>query len=293
MREKKQKTALRVSGVSIIANLLLSAFKFIAGIFGHSAAMISDAVHSASDVFSTVIVIIGVKLSGKAADKDHPYGHERFEDIASLILAFILCATGLGIGLSGVQKIYTGEYGEAAFPGMIALAAALISIAVKEGLFQYTKRTADRIHSSALQADAWHHRSDALSSIGSFAGIVGARLGFPVCDALASILISVFIVKTALDIFRSASGDLTDKSCSGDVEEEIREVVLEQEGVKGLDLLHTRKFGSRVYVDIEISADGDMPLRDAHAIAEKVHHAVEDRFGAVKHCMVHVNPAEA
>lgn len=290
-REEREAAALRVSGISIAANLALSAFKLSAGLIGHSTALISDAVHSASDVFSTIIVIIGVKLSGREADREHPYGHERFESLASLFLAFVLGVTGLSIGVNSAQQIHSGEYGVTAFPGMLALAAALISIAVKEWLFQYTKRVSVKTGSSVLMADAWHHRSDALSSIGSFAGILGARLGFPVCDSLAGIIICVFILKTALDIFRDSSGKLTDRSCDPETLSGMDRLIREQPGVKNLDLLQTRQFGSGIFVDIEISADADLPLREAHEIAETVDRRIEEQFKNVKHCMVHVNPA--
>lgn len=291
MKKTNEQIALQVSAVSIVMNLLLSAFKFLAGIFGHSAAMISDAVHSASDVISTIIVIIGVKISGKAADKEHQYGHERFECVASIILAVILCATGIGIGITGARNIMSGEYGNFAIPGTLALIAAVVSIVVKEGMFWYTKIAANRICSGALMADAWHHRSDALSSIGSFVGILGAKLGLPIFDSLASIAICVFIIKAAIEIFRDAVGKMTDESCDTDTVDRMRQVVLEQQGVKGLDLIRTRKFGSRIYVDIEICADGQMPLWQAHEIAENVHLGIEQHFQEVKHCMVHVNPA--
>ena len=200
----EEQVVMRVSATSIAVNLLLSLFKLLAGIFGHSAAMISDAVHSASDVFSTVIVIAGVKIAGKDADSEHQYGHDRFECVASVVLAIVLGATGLGIGLSGVDKIRSGEYGSFAVPGMMAMIAALVSIAVKEWMFWYTKSAAKKVNCSALMADAWHHRSDAMSSIGSFVGILGARLGFPIFDSLASIVICVLILKAAVEIFLDA-----------------------------------------------------------------------------------------
>lgn len=181
--------AMRVSVISVIVNLVLSAFKLLAGIFANSGAMISDAVHSASDVFSTFIVMIGVTISGKKADKEHPYGHERMECVAAIVLAVILFATGLGIGWSGIQKIFFMNSDSLEVPGMLALIAALVSIVTKEWMYWFTKFTADKIRSDALRADAWHHRSDALSSIGALIGIGGARLGFPVLDPIASVVI--------------------------------------------------------------------------------------------------------
>ncbi len=287
-----EKAAMKVSAVSIVANVLLSAFKLLAGILASSGAMVSDAIHSASDVISTVVVIIGIRLSGKASDKEHPYGHERMECVAAIILATILAFTGLGIGYTAVAKILSGNYGELTVPGVLALVAAVVSIAVKEGMNWYTRSYAKKINSSALMADAWHHRSDALSSVGALVGIAGARLGYPVCDAIASLCICFFIEKAAYDIFKDAIDKMVDKACDEKLEDSLKNCALEQEGVLGVDLLRTRVFGNRVYVDIEISADGDASLRDAHKIAEHVHDAIEQSFSSVKHIMVHVNPVD-
>ena len=287
-----EKAAMKVSAVSIVANVLLSAFKLLAGILASSGAMVSDAIHSASDVISTVVVIIGIRLSGKASDKEHPYGHERMECVAAIILATILAFTGLGIGYTAVAKILSVNYGELTVPGVLALVAAVVSIAVKEGMYWYTRSYAKKINSSALMADAWHHRSDALSSVGALVGIAGARLGYPVCDAIASLCICFFIEKAAYDIFKDAIDKMVDKACDEKLEDSLKNCALEQEGVLGVDLLRTRVFGNRVYVDIEISADGDASLRDAHKIAEHVHDAIEQSFSSVKHIMVHVNPVD-
>ena len=283
--------AMKVSGVSIAVNLLLSVFKLIAGILAHSGAMISDAVHSASDVGSTFIVMIGVTLSGKKSDKEHQYGHERMECVSSIILSGLLLATGLGIGLGGVENIVKSSHGEViVVPGMLALVAAVVSIVVKEWMFWYTRGAAKKINSGALMADAWHHRSDAMSSIGAFVGIFGARMGFPILAPLASVVICLLIVKASVDIFRDAIDKMVDRSCDEKTEEEMRETILKVDGVKRIDLLQTRLFGSKMYVDIEIAADGAQTLDAAHEIAEKVHHAIEETFAEVKHCMVHVNP---
>lgn len=286
----EEQVVMRVSATSIAVNLLLSLFKLLAGIFGHSAAMISDAVHSASDVFSTVIVIAGVKIAGKDADSEHQYGHDRFECVASVVLAIVLGATGLGIGLSGVNKIRSGEYGSFAVPGMMAMIAALVSIAVKEWMFWYTKSAAKKVNCSALMADAWHHRSDAISSIGALIGIAGARLGFPIMDSIASLVIFVFIVKAAYTIFKDAMDKMVDHSCDEDTENAIRACVRKNKNVRGIDLLQTRIFGNKIYVDIEIALDGTMTLQQAHNIAEEVHDEIENDFPKVKHIMVHVNP---
>ena len=288
--KQHEKIAVNVSTVTIIINLVLAGFKFVAGFVAHSGAMISDAVHSASDVLATFIVILGVKLAGRDADRDHPYGHERLECVAALILGVILAATGFCIGLSGIRKITGGE--ELLIPGTLALIAAAVSIVVKEAMFWYTWLAAKKIDSSALKAEAWHHRSDALSSVGSFAGILGARLGFPALDPVASVVICLFILKAAWDILADALGKMTDHACPPALVQEMAESVLSQPGVLGLDTLNTRLFGDRVYVDVEIRADGDLPLKVTHATAQAVHDALEAQFPQVKHCMVHVNPAE-
>lgn len=288
--KREHNLAYKVSAVSIIVNLVLSFGKLAAGIAASSGAMISDAVHSASDVFSTVIVIVGVAMSRKKSDEDHQYGHERMECIASLLLAVVLALTGAGIGASGIKKIVGGNYGALAVPGLAALIAAVASIAVKEWMYWYTRAAAKRINSGALMADAWHHRSDSLSSIGALIGIFGSRLGYPVLDSVASVIISVFIVKAAYDIFKDAVDKMVDKACDDETIQEMRRMIEAQDGVLGIDLLQTRLFGNKIYVDIEIAADGTRTLNETHEVAECVHHKMEQNFPNVKHCMVHVNP---
>lgn len=289
--EKFKSVATRVSVVSILGNAALSIFKFLAGIFAHSGAMISDAVHSASDVVSSIIVIIGVRISGREPDKDHPYGHERFECVAALLLSMLLAVVGAKIGISAIDTIRNADAEAIAVPGTLALIAAIVSIVAKEAMFWYTITAARKIRSAALKADAWHHRSDALSSIGALIGIGGAMLGAPILEPIASIVICLFIFKVAIDIFRNAIDQMVDHRCDDETEEALRDCALAEEGVLGVDMLNTRMFGARVYVDIEIRVDGELKLTDAHEIAERVHDAVEERFPEVKHVMVHVNPA--
>ena len=286
-----EKTAVKVSMVSIIGNAVLTLFKILAGVFANSGAMISDAIHSASDVFSSIIVIIGVKLAAKKSDKDHPYGHERFECVAAIVLAVILLVCGLFIGHEAIEKIGAGNTGELAVPGMLALIAAIVSIVSKEAMYWYTRFYAKRLDSGALMADAWHHRSDALSSIGALIGIAGAMLGYPLMDTIASLVICIFIVKAAYDIFKDAIGKMVDRSCSEEVEQEISSFASEQEGVLGVDTIKTRMFGNRIYVDIKIFADGEITLTQSHRIAKQVHNAIEHRFDKVKHITVYVKPA--
>lgn len=288
-----KKVANKVSLITIVQNILLSVFKLFAGIFAHSNAMISDAVHSASDVFSTIIVIIGVKLASKKSDKEHPYGHERLECVAAIVLSIVLLYTGIKIGSQAVKDIIGGDYQNLQKPGMLALVAAVVSIVTKEIMYWYTRHYAKKIDSSALMADAWHHRSDALSSVGALVGIGGAMMGFPVMDSIASIVIFVFIAKAAYDIFKDAMDKMVDHSCDDETEKEMRDFVLAQKEVLSVDLLHTRIFGNKIYVDVEIGVNGSYTLRQAHEIAEEVHEGIEKNFPKVKHVMVHVNPADA
>lgn len=286
----EKKIVAQASTVGIVGNVVLSAFKLLAGILGNSGAMVSDAIHSMSDVFATFIAMIGVKMSKKGADEGHPYGHEKLECISSQILAGILFVTGLGIGSVGIEKIVAGNYGELAVPGMLPLIAAIVSIAAKESMFWYTRACAKKINSSAFMADAWHHRSDAFSSIGSLIGIAGARAGLPVLDPIASVVICLFILKVAVDIFRDAIRKLTDSACDEEYTAQVRDFIEKQEGVRGIDLLRTRLFGEKVYIDVELEVDGKQSLEKAHAIAERVHDGLENRFDNIKHVMIHVNP---
>lgn len=291
MENNFKHVAMKVSVVSIVVNVALSLFKLLAGIVAHSGAMISDAIHSASDVFSTFVVMVGIKMSDKKSDKEHPYGHERMECVAAIVLATILAMTGLGIGYSAVKNVIEGDYKHLAVPGILALVAAVVSILSKEAMFWYTRINAKKIDSGALMADAWHHRSDALSSIGALIGIAGARMGFPVADSIASLVICLFIEKASYDIFKDAIDKMVDKACDENTEESIEKCVLSEEAVLGIDLLRTRTFGNKIYVDVEIRANGDKTLWETHAIAENVHNSIEQKFPKVKHIMVHVNPA--
>ena len=287
-----QKVANKVSAVTIVLNALLSVFKLVAGIIANSNAMISDAIHSASDVFSTIIVIIGVKISAKDSDKDHPYGHERMECVAALILSVVLFMTGLGIGIQAFNDIVRGNYENLQMPGMLALVAAMISIFTKEAMYWYTRFYAKKIDSAALMADAWHHRSDAFSSVGALIGIAGSRLGYPIMDSIASLVIFVFIAKAAIDIFKDAISKMVDRSCGETMEKEIYDCVMKHEDVLGIDLLQSRMFGNKIYVDLEIEVNAEYTLEKAHEIAEEVQKDIEQSFPKVKHVMIHENPVK-
>ena len=291
-QEAFQAAATKVSLVSMVTNVILTALKLAAGVIAHSGAMVSDAVHSASDIFSGLIVLIGVKISSRAPDESHPYGHERFECVAALLLSGILALVGGTIGLNAVRDIVSGRAQEMEAPGLLALIAAVVSIVTKESLFWYTRGYAKKYRSTALHAEAWHQRSDALSSIGALIGIAGARMGVPVMEPIASVIIAVFILRVTVRIFRDAVEQMVDHSCSEEVEAAFRETALGQPGVMGVELLRTRMFGNRVYVDLEIAADPGLTLAAAHEIAERVHDAIEQTYPEVKHIMVHVNPAK-
>lgn len=284
-----ERTTRKLAVVGIAGNCALTAFKLAAGILGNSAAMVSDAIHSLSDVLATAIAYVGTKIAQKAPDESHPYGHDRFECLASVLLGAILLATGCGIGYGGVTALLSGSAGATA-PGTIALVAAAVSILTKEAMFQYTRHHARRIKSSAFEADAWHHRSDALSSVGALIGIGASMTGFPAGDALASIVICLFIFKVAYEVVSSAVNNLLDTPCDPQVEASIRTTIQSVPGIERIDLLRTRSFGSKVYVDAEVAIDGTMTLEAAHDIVEQAHDQVEQDFPDVKHIMIHPNP---
>ena len=288
--KNNEKIAIKVSVISIILNCLLTIIKFISGVISKSSAMISDSVHSLSDVLSTFVVIIGVKISNKKADSDHPYGHERIECVSAIILSGMLFIIGALIGINGIKNVTNSS--NLVMPGVLALIASIISIISKEAMYQYTIRVSKKINSAALKADAWHHRSDALSSIGSFIGILGSRLGFKIFDPLASVIISLCIIKVSIDIFKDAIDKMVDKSCDKEVIDKVISVIEKNESVKNIDDIKTRQFGNKAYVDVEISVDENLLLKDAHKVAEEIHDSVENEINIVKHCMVHVNPYE-
>ena len=273
--------------ITVVMNIFLSLIKLLAGFIGHSTSMISDGVHSLSDVISSIGVFIGLRISQKPADIDHPYGHEKFEAVLSNILAFILFLTGLSIGYSAIETIVSSSY---IIPKMMTIWAALLSIGVKEWMYHYTIRQAKKIESTALAADAWHHRSDSLSSIGALIGIIGARLGFPILDPLAALVITLIILKVAIEIFVEATNQVIDKAASPELVNEIIQQIQSVNGVLAIDSLKTRVHSNRIYVDLEISVEATLSLIEAHTIAEAVHYQLEQNIHKIKHCTVHVNP---
>ena len=280
----------KVAIVTIVVNLVLSIGKFAAGIVGNSTAMVSDAVHSASDVLSTFIVLIGARIAVKSEDRDHNYGHDKFENIASIILAMMLFATALALGYAGIQSIISATKGEFVKPSYIALVAAIVSIVVKEGMYWYTIYYAKKLDSQALKADAWHHRSDAFSSVASFIGILGAILGVLVLEGIATLFIAVLIIKVSYDIVKVVIKQLTDHAAPEELVGRIYKTIDEDKDVMNIDVLKTRISGSIIYVDAEIAVDSSLNIVDAHAIAERVHDKIEQDFKEVKHIAIHVNP---
>lgn len=278
-----------VSFLGMSVNLLLMMLKFVVGIVGHSSALLVDAVHSAMDVFSSMLAMAGVKTGHKKSDRKHSYGHKRLECVAVIILAAALTGTGLGIGLRGIDTIMDGDYSHLKTPGVTALWMALLLVVVKEVMYFYTRCIARELGSSVLMADAWHHQLDAMVSLWGFAGILGARIGFSIMDPAAGIFISMYIMKAAYDVFADAIAKLIDESCDVGTILEIQGIAESVDGVIEVDVVKTRLFGSKKYVDIEISADGNNTLCQNHGIAHEVYDLIVEQIDGIKHCMVHVN----
>lgn len=277
---------IKVSKTTIIGNILLSIIKILIGFFSKSNAMVADGIHSFSDVISTIGVIIGLKLSNKPADKEHPYGHERIESLVSLLLSIMLFLVALGIGMSGASDILNKTF---TIPSMLAIFAALLSILAKEWMYFYTMKYAKLIDSASLKADAWHHRSDSLSSLGALMGIIGARIGFPILDPLASLIICILILKVSYEIAKQSISQLVDESAKDDTITEIISKINSIDDVRKIDSVKTRLHSTKIYVDVEISVDSFLTVEEGHDIAIKVHNLIEENR-KIKHCMVHVNP---
>ena len=289
--QEEKKLGQRASSLGFVANVFLAVSKLTVGIIAHSQALISDSINSIGDVLSTFVVFIGIKLSRKDADKDHQFGHERLDSIAAILLSMFFLATAGLIGYQGVTTIIKGISEDIAVPGTLAWVVALIAIAVKESLYWYTIVVAKKINSTALKAAAWDHQSDVISAAGAFIGILGARLfGFALLDPILSLLICILIVITAIRIFKEGVDKLVDKSCDDETEAAISKSIESTEGVLRIDVLRTRLFGNRIYVDLEISVNAELSLEKAHEISETVHDQIEKEFPLVKHIMIHVNP---
>ena len=287
--ENRQKIGMQISRNTFLLNMLLAVIKFTAGILGHSTVMISDALNNATDSITTIVVLIGIKIGSKEADSNHPYGHERLESITSIIVGALILFTGVAIFYNAIQVLITGAY-EQNPPSITLLAIATVSIIAKELMYRYTKIGAMKIDSEAMLADALNHRADVFVSLASIVGISGARMGFAFADPLLSLVVCLFIFKVAIETFKEAISKLVDTACDEETINLIAEVILRVDGVIDIDELMTRMFGTRIYVDVEISVDENLSLKVAHDISEEVHDQVEAVFPKVKHCMVHINP---
>ena len=283
--------------IGSIVNLMLLIFKFLAGIFGHSAAMIADAVHSLSDFITDIIVIVFVRISSKPADSTHRYGHGKFETLASAIIGCVLLGVGVGIFVSGVRSIVGAWQGEVlAAPNKLALIAAAVSIVLKEGLYHYTVYEGKKLNSQVVVINAWHHRSDALSSIGTLLGIGGAILGgekWHVLDPVAAVVVSLFIMKAAISVLKISLDELLEHSLSKDIEQEIKQIILSVDGVSSPHHLRTRRVGNSYAIEVHIRMDGELSLHDAHRITSIVEDGLKRRFGENTIVTIHSEPIKS
>ena len=284
----------KVTLVGGLVNVLLLIFKFAAGIMGHSAAMVADAIHSLSDFVTDIIIIVFVHISGKPKDKSYEYGHGKYETLAMTIIGIALLAVAIGIVYEGAAKIAAWVGGtQLQAPGLLALWAALLSIVLKEGTFRYSMAEARKLHSQAVEANAWHHRSDALSSVGTAIGIGGAiYLGerWTVLDPMVSVIVGLFIIKVAVFLLRDGIGDLMEHSLPDEVENEILQLAASVPGVAEPHDLHTRRIGNHYAIELHILMDGNMPLREAHDKASEVEDLLRNHYGEETHIAVHVEP---
>lgn len=285
-----KKEVYKISIITVVINCLLSGIKLIAGFISNSKAIISDGIHSLGDVITIIIVMIGIKLSSSKEDSKHPYGHERIENIVAIILSFVLFTIGFGIGFDGIERIINKSYVDLVIVGNAAVFASIISIFVKEWLFWYTKSTAKKIKSEALMAEAWHHRTDVMASIGSLIGVIFAKNGYPIVDAIASIIISLFIIKTSLNIFVDSANGLIDKSCSDDILEKIEKIIFNNKNVLVIDNIKSRTFSSKIYLDIQIGVDSNISLEHANEIVSNINSDIKNNIEEIKNCMIKVNP---
>ncbi|MBR4306410.1 MAG: cation transporter [Bacteroidaceae bacterium] len=290
----REKEIFRVTWIGSIVNLLLVVLKFVAGIAGHSAAMVADAVHSISDFVTDIIVIVFVRISGKPEDEGHDYGHGKYETLATAIIGLILFFVGIGILFNATKSVIDTVGGKPlAAPSMLALAAAALSIVLKEILFRYTIHKSKKLNSQAMVANAWHHRSDAFSSIGTFVGIGGAIcLGeqWRILDPLAAIVVSVFIIKVALQLLNNCVGELLERSLPAETEERIQAIIMSFPGISSPHHLRTRRIGNHVAIEVHIRMDGSTLLVEAHALASKIEGKLKEEFGEDTHIGIHMEP---
>lgn len=294
MDGKREKEIYKITLVGSIVNVLLLVFKFVAGVIGHSSAMIADAVHSLSDFVTDIIVIVFVRIAGKPVDSDHAYGHGKYETLASVIVGIFLGAVGIGLFWNGLEKTISFFKGEQlGMPNYWALAAAILSIVLKEWLYRYTVKSGKRLESAALAANAWHHRSDALTSIATLIGIAGAMLLGPkwvVLDPLAAVVVSVFIVKASFDLMKPGIDELLEKSLGKDDIDSISEIISNTQGVTGFHRLRTRHIGSRVAIDVHVKMPGEISLYQAHDVASVIERKLKEKYGADTYVGIHMEP---
>ena len=292
----REREIFKVTLVGSAVNVLLTVFKFVAGIVGHSAAMTADAAHSLSDLLTDAVVLLFVRISGKPEDSSHDYGHGKYETLATTVIGIALAAVAVGIGWKAVEALlfwYRG--GTLAAPGMLALWAAVVSVVLKELVYQYTVRRGRKLNSPAVEANAWHHRSDALSSLGTLAGIGGAILlgdRWTVLDPLAGLVVAFFILRVSWKLLKGGFDELMEASLPDEVEKEILEVVAAFPDVRDPHHLRTRRIGSRYAIELHIRMDGQMPLAEAHARTCEIEQALKARFGADTHITLHVEPTK-
>lgn len=291
-----KQTVRKVGITTIIMNFLLTAAKIVGGILAKSSSLVSDGVHSASDVLSTIVVMIGARLSRAQADDDHPFGHERLESIASILLAVLLGITAIFLGYNGVLDIITFSKGDVeAITGpmiYLALSFAVASILIKGWMYFYTMNAAKKINSTGLKADAFHHLTDSLSSIASVFGIIGLMIGgyWGIADPVASIIIAIFIIKVAVDIMKEAISQVVDHAAPQEFQDDVKQIASNTNGVIAINSLRTRIFGNMYYVELEIAVDDNLTVLEGHNIAQEIHDKVEHKYQNIKHCMIHVDP---
>ncbi len=290
---KEAKIIKKNTVMTMITNAFLAVIKLLAGIFGRSSVLISDAINSIGDIATNVVVYISAIFSRKEKDNDHPYGHEKFDSIIAIFLGVAIAITAFEVGKAAVNKFIDLVFNDVAIeiPAWYTLAAAILTILVKEVLFRITIKDAKTAKSSALTAQAWDHRSDTIASFGASIGILGAMFGFGFLDPIASFIIALFILRLAIKIIISGVSQVVDQSADESVEQAIRDIIESYQEVCGIDMIKTRQFGLKIYVDLEICLDYKLTLEAAHAIAEKIHDQIESDIPEVLHCMIHINPS--
>ena len=286
--EKRYDESNKVTILSILLNIGLTIMKILAGVFGNSTAIIADGLHSASDIITSIGILIGNKISRKPRDEEHQYGHEKAESLVAFVLAAVLIIVAVEIGYKGVAALF--NLNEIQVPTLLPLIVALISIGVKEYQYQITIRVAKKINSSSLKADAWHHRSDALSSIAAFIGIGGAMLGFKILDPIASIIVALVVVKVGIDILKSSCDELMDSSISKADINKIKSLVENDEKICGIKDFKSRKYGSVAYIDMSIFIDNNKTLEEAHNIADNLENDIISKLSYIKEINIHTEP---